>query len=188
MFYPVPPRVQLDDAEYSLAVEASSEVRDTAAHIVSASLCRFRALLSKGWSPRTAYPGSVDLGRWVPGDPSGQCGVSAAWLAEELASTYGIESTFCRGNLFFGSRKEHDLIDHCWLELSDAEGETLVLDLTCDQANGFDKQFLLESKKALVKENVWFVTRDRVSRTELPKNRVWPRYNMLLRNLQGASD
>lgn len=148
------------------------------------SLPSVRQLLSAGWSPSTAYPGSVDSSRWMPGDPLGQCGVSATWLAEMIFSSYGIEATFCRGVLRFGNRWQHDLTDHCWLELPSTDGHALVLDITCDQAIGFDTPYLLEPKKALAGRSVRFVTRDQMSRANLPANRVWIRYKMLLRNLE----
>ena len=59
-------------------------------------LSRVRALLSRSWSPDTAYPESFIESRWFAGNPQGQCGVSSVWLAELLAREYSIYSTFCQ--------------------------------------------------------------------------------------------
>jgi hypothetical protein len=146
------------------------------------ALNTFRARLAESWSPDTAYPGSVTPSRWFAGNPQGQCGVSSVWLAEELAREYSITSTFCQGSLIFDGDQAEDLLDHCWLEIP-AEPEELVLDLTCDQARGFDREVVFDSKSDLGRARIYYVSRDRVNISDLPDNPVWPRYQMLLLNL-----
>ena len=116
-------------------------------------LYRFKKLLSRGWSPETAYPGAVDQLRWRAGDPCGQCGVSSVWLARTLRLQYSISSTFCLGSLIFNYRSAENLLDHhCWLEINGESGEELILDLTCDQARGFDRPIVFDSKTDLDQE------------------------------------
>ncbi len=147
------------------------------------ALHEFRALLAGSWSPATAYPESVTPSHWSSGDPRGQCGVSSAWLAEVLHRDYSIASTFCRGSLTFSERAAEDLPDHCWLEITPESGEDLVLDLTRDQAHGFDRQIVFDSRADLDQESVHYIPRERVDISDLPNNPVWPRYQELLHNM-----
>ena len=147
------------------------------------ALHEFRALLAGSWSPATAYPESVTPSHWSAGDPRGQCGVSTAWLAEVLHRDYSIASTFCRGSLTFSERAAQDLPDHCWLEITPESGEDLVLDLTCDQAHGFDREIVFDLRADLDQESVHYIPRERVDISDLPNNPVWPRYQELLHNM-----
>jgi hypothetical protein len=153
-------------------------------------LYRFKKLLSQSWSPETAYPGAVDQLGWTPGDPCGQCGVSSVWLAQVLQLQYSISSTFCLGSLIFYCGSAENLLDHhCWLEINEESGEELILDLTCDQARGFDRPIVFDSKTDLDQERIHYFSRERVDASNLRKNPVWPRYQTLLVNLrQLASD
>ena len=150
----------------------------------------FRDLLSRSWSPETAYPGTVDQLRWTAGDPRGQCGVSSVWLAKILRHQYSISSTFCLGSLiFYCGSAEYLLNHHCWLEINEESGEELILDLTCDQARGFDRTIVCDSKTDLDQEGIHYSSCERVDVSNLRKNPVWPRYLKLLANLrQLASD
>ena len=62
-------------------------------------------------------------------------------------------------------------------------GEELVLDLTCDQAQGFDRQIIFDSRADLDQEHVHYIPSERVDISDLPSNPVWPRYQKLLRNI-----
>jgi hypothetical protein len=149
------------------------------------TLQRFKKLLSQGWSPETAYPGAVDRLNWTAGDPGGQCGVSSVWLAKVLRYQYSISSTFCVGSLIFYWRSAENLLDnHCWLEINDESGEELILDLTCDQAHGFDRPIVFDSKTNLNQERIYYLSRERVNVSNLRRNPVWPRYQTLLSNLR----
>ena len=146
------------------------------------ALGTYRARLAESWSPDTAYPGSVTPSRWFAGNPQGQCGVSSVWLAEELAREYSITSTFCLGSLIFDDAQAEDLLHHCWLEIP-TEPEELVLDLTCDQARGFDREIVFDSKSDLDRAHIYYISRDRVDISDLPSDPVWPRYQKLLVNI-----
>ncbi len=147
------------------------------------ALIRFRALLARSWSPDTAYPGSLTESRWFAGNPQGQCGVSSVWLAEVLAREYSICSTFCRGSLIFDDENAEDLFDHCWLEINGRPGDALILDLTCDQARGFDRLIVFDAKAKLESDGVHYISTERVDTSDLPSNPVWPRYTQLLFNI-----
>jgi hypothetical protein len=139
--------------------------------------------LAGSWSPATAYPESVTPSHWSAGDPRGQCGVSSAWLAEVLHRDYSIASTFCRGSLNFCESAAEDLPDHCWREITPESGEDLILNLTCDQAHGFDRQIVFDLRADLDQETVHYIPRERVDISVLPNNPVWPRYQKLLHNM-----
>jgi hypothetical protein len=147
------------------------------------ALIRFRALLARSWSPDTAYPGSLTESHWFAGNPQGQCGVSSVWLAEVLAREYAIASTFCRGSLIFDEENAQDLVDHCWLEINGRPADLLILDLTCDQAKGFDHRIVFDVKAKLEWDGVHYCPREQVEISDLPSNPVWPRYTRLLRNM-----
>jgi hypothetical protein len=143
----------------------------------------FRDLLSRVWSLDTVHPETATEPAWMPGTPRGQCGVSSAWLAAVLHRDYSIPSTFCQGSLIFNDQRAADILDHCWLEINGGAGEELILDLTCGQARGFERQIVIDSKSHLDRERVHYVSHERLSTSDLPNNPVWPRYQTLLRNL-----
>ena len=79
------------------------------------------------------------------------------------------------------------VLDHCWLELNGSDGEELILDLTCDQAQGFDRPIVLDAMTHLDCQGVRYIARERLSISDLPDSPVWPRYQTLLRNLDSPS-
>lgn len=151
--------------------------------VLRPALCRFRALLERSWSPDTAYPGSFTESHWFAGNPQGQCGVSSVWLAEVLVRECAMNPTFCRGSLIFDEETTEDLLDHCWLEINGSPGDAIILDLTCDQARGFDRQIVFDAKAKLESDGVHYISTERVDTSGLPSNPVWPRYTRLLFNM-----
>jgi hypothetical protein len=174
------PFVDMNEDNYSSADAIAPNVERALA--LRPALGTFRTRLAGSWSPDTAYPGSVTPSHWFAGNPEGQCGVSSVWLAEELARKYSIRSTFCLGSLVFDDDQAEDLLDHCWLEIPTEPGE-LVLDLTCDQARGFDRAIVFDSKSDLDRAHIYYISRDRVDISDLPNNPFWPRYQKLLLNI-----
>jgi hypothetical protein len=142
----------------------------------------FRVLLSRSWSPDTVHRETILPTRWSAGNPQGQCGVTSAWLAEILAREYSVSSRFCRGFLIFGQHKAENVLDHCWLEIDGAHGEEIVIDLTCDQARGFDRQIVFDAKADLKLQQINYITRDRLKVSDLDRTPVWPRYCSLRRS------
>jgi hypothetical protein len=147
------------------------------------TLGAFRAFLSRAWDFDTVYPEAANQSSWTPGTPDGQCGVSSAWLAETLHKQYSKSSTFCEGSLIFDDQQAENVLDHCWLELNGSADAELVLDLTCDQAQGFDRPIIFHAKSDLDRQGVRYIPRERLSISDLPDSPVWPRYQTLLRNL-----
>jgi hypothetical protein len=147
----------------------------------------FRQLLSRGWDFDTVYPEAANQSSWTPQTPDGQCGVSSAWLAEILHQRYSMSSTFCEGSLIFDDQQAENVLDHCWLELKGSDGEELILDLTCDQAQGFDSPIVFQAKADLDRQGVRYIARDRLNISDLPDSPVWPRYQTLLCNLDRPS-
>ena len=151
------------------------------------ALAGFRAFLSRGWGDNTVYPETATRSSWIPGTPHGQCGVSSAWLAEVLHHQLSISSTFCEGSLLFNDQQAEDVLDHCWLKLNGSDGDELILDLTCDQAQGFERRIVFHPKTHLDRQGVRYIPRDWLSISDLPESPVWPRYQTLLRNLDRRS-
>jgi hypothetical protein len=176
------PQSTLPDQSHSEGRAVTDAARSTKIALRLA-LIGFRTLLSLGWRPDTAYPETVTPPHWSAGNPRGQCGVSSVWLAAVLNREYSICPTFCRGALVFVDQQAENVLDHCWLEIEEQSGEQLILDLTCDQAQGFNRQIILDSRADLDQENVHYIPRERVDISDLPNNPVWPRYQMLLDNM-----
>jgi hypothetical protein len=170
----------------SLAVSGWIEILGPALVLLPA-LASLRAFLSRAWGVDTVYPESSTRSSWIPGTPHGQCGVSSAWLAEILHHQFLMSSTFCEGSLIFSNNQAENVLDHCWLELNGLAGEELVLDLTCDQAQGFDRAIVLDAKTHLDRQGVRYIRRDWLSTSDLPNSPVWPRYQTLRRKLGSPS-
>ena len=141
-----------------------------------------RALLAQSWSPTTAYSHIVTEDQWMNGDPRGQCGVSSVLLAKVLHREYSIGSTFCSGSLIFDSDAEN-VPEHCWLEIHGESGDEIILDLTGDQARGFDQPIVCDSKANLELNGVHYISHERVDAFDLSQNPAWPRYELLLQNM-----
>ena len=152
----------------------------------------FRAVLSRSWRAETAYRKSVTPSHWIAGSPQGQCGVSSVWLAAVLAREYSIRSVFCWGSLIFDKQRAENITDHCWLEIDGGAGQKLILDLTGDQARGFNRQIVFDAKAELDREHIHYIALNRVNvdisrgKCSLANNPAWPRYQMLLGNTQHA--
>jgi hypothetical protein len=144
----------------------------------------FRVLLSRSWSADTVHRETVLRSQWSTGNPQGQCGVSSAWLAEILAREYSVRSTLCRGSLVFDEDKAESLLDHCWLEIDGGKGTKIIVDLTCDQARGFNRQIVFDAKADLERQQIRYIALDRMAVSDLDRNPVWPRYCSLRRNAE----
>jgi hypothetical protein len=168
------------DAEFARALQPS--------RALGPALRRFRSLLSQSWSADTAYPDTVDPSDWIAGNPRGQCGVSSFWLSEILRREYSIRSVFCRGSVNFVDKQAENLPDHCWLEIDGRSGEDLILDLTCDQAEGFKRPIVFDSRACLDLELVRYVSDDRIDISDLPHDPLfWPRYTRLRLNMVASA-
>ena len=81
-------------------------------------LAALRAKVQQAWTVETAHLGWCGA---ADGKPDGQCGVTSAWLQEQLT----IQSWFYFGTVTIDGAIH---LDHCWLEI-----DGVVVDLTADQ-------------------------------------------------------
>ncbi|WP_164492330.1 transglutaminase domain-containing protein [Streptomyces nigra] len=157
-------------AEPSVNGEASHPPR-----LDVAELLRYREHLEAAWSKSTAHP-SYAL---EPLSSKGQCGVSSVWLARLLRQRE-IEATYCYGRLRFEKRGYSSVDHHCWIEVGPPNDPARqVIDLTCDQADGFEQKVICERYEKLVDGGIYYEPVTRLAMDELPRDRVWPRYTRL---------
>jgi hypothetical protein len=170
----------LSEVQQRLAGRGGSAKELKPALIGRTDLAGSRMLLSRSWSHLTAHAPDKD---WAaPGDPRGQCGVSSLWLAEILARGYSISSRFCTGSVNFDKERAQDLQEHCWLEIDGISDDNLILDLTCDQAQGFTTKIVFDSRANLDRQRVHYVTNGLEDIGE-PSHDLWLRYQMLVLNM-----
>jgi hypothetical protein len=142
-------------------------------------LCGYRCLLEGAWSAETIHPGyTTEDGPTTPS--RGQCGVTSVWVARELRRKYSVEATYCYGTLTI-DRAQKSIVDHhCWLEIGQWEDpQRIVIDLTCDQAEGLESPVLCERHNRLIESGVQYDARSRLSVDELHTDRVWRRFQAL---------
>jgi hypothetical protein len=85
-------------------------------------LAAYRQQIEPAWSDRTShpdFPGAL-------GSPTGQCGVTSAWLQQRLRDDHGIDTTYYVGQVWLYSALLER--DHCWLQVDD-----IVIDITASQ-------------------------------------------------------
>jgi hypothetical protein len=148
---------------------------------LGSALRDFRALLALSWSPGTALPGTLtssDCG------PRGQCGVSSLWISQILDRQYSICSMLCRGEVYFGGQWAERLRNHCWLEIDGGSREPVILDLTCDQADAFEREIVFNSRSQLDQEHVHYKLSEQMDISDLHRHSdLWRRYHTLLANM-----
>jgi hypothetical protein len=83
-------------------------------------LAGYRATVRQAWTPDTAH------GNGKAGSPVGQCGVTSAWLQQQLKTDHGIDTDYFEGTVWLDSKRITD--EHCWLQVDD-----IIIDLTGDQ-------------------------------------------------------
>ncbi|WP_143074943.1 transglutaminase domain-containing protein [Streptomyces mangrovisoli] len=138
-------------------------------------LCRYRSRLEAAWSLSTAHPSYAR----EPLSSKGQCGVSSVWLARRLRQR-GIEATYCYGRLSFDDPSISSVDHHCWIEIgSPGDAARHIVDLTCDQADGFEEKVIYRRHDHLVREGIRYEPAARLAVDDLPGDRVWPRYTQL---------
>jgi hypothetical protein len=148
---------------------------------LGSALHDFRALLALSWSPGTALPGARTSSDCRP---RGQCGVSSLWLSQILDRGYSICSMFCRGEVYFGGQWAETLRNHCWLEIEAGSGEVVILDLTCDQADAFEREIVFNSRGQLDQEHVHYKLSEHIDISDLHRqSNLWGRYQTLLANM-----
>ncbi|GAA1514852.1 hypothetical protein [Kribbella lupini] len=93
--------------------------------------CRERLL--EAWDEDTIYRGPLDAPLENARPSRGQCGVSSAWLIEQLLDRVdGSKLAYCYGQVSLGSTQL--LTSHCWVEVvGDSYDQRWVIDFTADQ-------------------------------------------------------
>lgn len=135
----------------------------------------FRERLEAVWSLSTAHPSYAR----EPLSSKGQCGVSSVWLACQLRMRQ-IEATYCYGRLSFDNPSIASVDHHCWIEIGrPADAGRQVIDLTCDQADGFGERVIYRRHGELARDGIHYEPVTRLAVDDLPDDRVWPRYKRL---------
>lgn len=142
-------------------------------------LVEYRQLLEAAWSAETIHPGyATEDGPTTPS--RGQCGVTSVWLARTLHTEYEVEATYCYGTLTIERPQLGNVDHHCWLEIGKSDDPSrIVIDLTCDQAEGLGSPILCEEYRKLAKRGVRYEARSRLEMNELDRDRVWKRFQAL---------
>jgi hypothetical protein len=156
----------------SVACSGVSEV----VRAIQRRLPGYRATLEDRWSLSTIHPDYTESYRVK--DPLGQCGVSSAWLARQLSRQFHVTATYCYGSLNFQRDESAAVPRHCWVEI-DIAGTVFIVDLTADQATGFDEQIVFESESGLRNRGLHYDARVRKGIEELLWDPVWPRVCLL---------
>ena len=171
--------VNISPADYRNKVKVDGTLPDIDASIWLKQLQSYRRLLESAWSLKTVHPSYLGEGQDGPLS-RGQCGVSSVWLASELRDAFGVEATYCYGDLEFLDGLSASVNHHCWIEIGRRDDATrLVIDLTCDQAESLHEPVLCATHDDLVRQGMNYIARTRLSFEDLPADRVWHRYNNL---------
>jgi len=171
--------VDITRRSYRNIDEQLTEAMSNCRKELDAKLADYRRLLQIAWSADTAHPSYVKSFAENPG-PRGQCGVASVWLARELRTVYGVEATYCYGRLEADIPGVEPVDHHCWLEVGrSSDPNRLVVDLTCDQATGLDRETLCDTYGDLAKQGLHYVAAFRRRLDELRQDRVWPRFLLL---------
>lgn len=164
-----PHRAVLHPAPVALPARVGTDAES----LLRAALPIYRSALQGAWTANTAH--AAYRNQFASGNPTGQCGVSSAWLVHRLYADFGIAGTYCYGSLAIGDPAEVMIARHCWVELSWA-AVVYVIDLTADQAPGFNERIVFGPKGRLLSdEHLHYDARMRKSRQELIDDDVWPR-------------
>ncbi|MHA6757033.1 transglutaminase-like domain-containing protein [Streptacidiphilus sp. PAMC 29251] len=145
-------------------------------------LPEYRRRLEGAWSEKTVHPSYAQ----APLSSKGQCGVSSVWLAQ-LLRMKEIEATYCYGRLVFEDPAVSTVDHHCWIEVgSPQDGDRQVIDLTCDQADGFEEPIICAPYSTLKEQGISYEPQARLTVDELPDDRVWRRFTYLDDSMRGS--
>jgi hypothetical protein len=165
--------------DYDSKMSQSSKLPEIASNSWLALLLGYRKLLEGAWSSNTIHPSYLgDMADHK--DPKGQCGVSSVWLARQLRSDFGVEATYCYGDLIFNDPNRSPVHHHCWVEIGKPDDSSrIVIDLTCDQADSITEPVLSAEYTTLAEQGMDYSARTRLTIDELPHDRVWHRFTVL---------
>ncbi len=88
-----------------------------------------------------------------------------------------MEPTYCYGDLVFVDGRSNPVNHHCWIEIGEeADPHRVVIDLTCDQADGLSELVLSAEYEGLLKQGLKYESKTRLKLDQLPSDRVWHRF------------
>ncbi|GAB3821125.1 hypothetical protein GCM10028799_31920 [Kribbella italica] len=104
---------------------------------------KHRKRLSDAWSEDTRYMGGLDQPDGHRAKSSGQCGVSSAWLIEQLLDRVDASRlSYCYGQVRLGTTPL--LMAHCWVEVMESSYEQRwIVDCTADQVEALRRYEVL---------------------------------------------
>lgn len=154
-------------------------------------LQRIRQRLEAGWSTKTMHPSyAVGLANGLGPMSRGQCGVSSLWLAVDLKRRLRIDAAYCCGRLSTDGPAAGSIDYHCWLEIGASnDAGRLIVDLTCDQAEGLGEKVLCEQFRTLLQRGIRYQADWRSDPEKLQSDptgsgqRVWRRYHELVETI-----
>jgi hypothetical protein len=177
---------RISEKNYDANSRRANQLPEVDSNSWLALLLGYRKLLEGAWSRSTIHPSY--LGQVTePIDPKGQCGVSSVWLARQLRTDFGVEATYCYGDLEFADPTRKPVHHHCWIEVGEEDDASrIVIDLTCDQAESVSEPVLSAEHTKLVERGMKYIARTRLSLDEIPLDRVWHRFNVLDDAMDGS--
>jgi hypothetical protein len=177
----------ISPGDYQVRVNFEGSLPDVDASVWLKELRNYRNLLEAAWSSATIHP-SYLADDEDSSNPKGQCGVSSVWLVNELRSAYHVRATYCYGDLRFVDGVSRPVDHHCWVEIGEVDDPMrLVIDLTCDQAESIDNPVLCARHDRLQDQGLNYVAHNRIEFLDLPRDRVWRRYNQLADAMESTS-
>jgi hypothetical protein len=173
--------VKISESDHDANVSAQGSLPRLAPDVWLKQLREYRDRLQVAWSMNTVHPSYLEE-KFDSDSPRGQCGVSSAWLAQELYTLYQVEATYCYGDLLFDDDCSPSVMHHCWVEIGPEDDPTrMVIDLTCDQAENITEPVLCATHQDLISQDgMHYVSHTRSSLHRLNQDRVWHRYENLL--------
>lgn len=134
-------------------------------------LAAYRKQVEPAWSAATAHPDYEGK----PGDPTGQCGVTSAWLQRRLREDHGIETAI-----------RFLAWSHCWLEtVEPGDAYPVVIDLTANQWPQTEKWVVVcDEFTDLVRQDLLYVYIQSLTHEQLLADPVQERLALLTEAVQ----
>lgn len=147
---------------------------------LSRQLPGHRDALTQVWSLETIYPGSDPCPQ--PDRPAsyGQCGVTSAWLIQQMSWLRRLRAEYCVGHIDFDRGRQRSEV-HCWVEIgSSNSAKRWVIDLTFDQfGHRRSKPVVFARHEHLVKQLIEYKAQARIRPRKVREDDVWGRYELL---------
>jgi hypothetical protein len=103
-----------------------------------------------------------------------------------LREVHAVPAMYCYGDVWALRESSEDLMDHCWLEVGEAEDpERIIVDLTCDQSSTFRDNDVLHASHSSIRAShgVSYEAVLRLGPAELDADEVQDRLGQLVTSL-----